>query len=328
MSQNQKPAFAPLPHTQTARGDDRLTGVEIEFAGLTEDQTAELIRTHLGGEIRRDGSHDLRVTDTELGEIEIVLDTALRKLGETKVVNTALDALRGLVPVEIVTEPLDRTQLIRLDVFRDLLRQNGAIGTAEGILLGFGVHLNVTVTGPRDAFTWHTVLAFALLQERLRRLTPIDTTRRLMPFVEPWPDVFVTKMAAIGLDLEFDQVRDLYAQHCNSRNYALDLLPIFQDADPGGFARLFPDQTNTKGRPAFHFRLPDCRVDQKDWSLNREWQRWRMVEQLAADSTLLTKLTQARRDWTHASSSDRANWEQVVTEHFCANGTAKCDPPG
>ncbi|MEO1362708.1 MAG: amidoligase family protein, partial [Pseudomonadota bacterium] len=141
------PAFAPLPRPQTTDGTDRRVGVEIEFAGLTEDATATLVRTHLGGEADKDGAHDLHVTGTVLGTVKIELDTALRRLGDTGPVGAVLDALRGLIPVEIVTEPLDRDQLIRLDGFRDTLRRAGAVGTSDGVLLGFGVHLNVAVTG-------------------------------------------------------------------------------------------------------------------------------------------------------------------------------------
>ena len=315
------PAFAPLPQPQTTDGTDRRVGVEIEFAGLTEDATATLVRTHLGGETGKDAAHDLHVTGTALGTVKIELDTALRRLGDTGPVGAVLDALRGLLPVEIVTEPLDRDQLIRLDGVRDTLRRAGAVGTSDGVLLGFGVHLNVAVTGLQDAHAWRTVLAFGLVQDWLRRVMPIDATRRLMPFVEPWPEAFVTALARQD-DLTLDSVRDLYARHCNSRNFALDLLPIFRHADADAFDRLFPDQTNTKGRPAFHFRLPDCRIDDADWSLDLEWQRWRRVEQLAADADALPALTEARRAWAAQAAGDRADWVDVVAQHLDGDGAA------
>ncbi|APX10538.1 amidoligase family protein [Tateyamaria omphalii] len=306
--------FAPLPRPQGSDGTDRRVGVEIEFAGLTEDATATLVRAELGGDIHRDATHDLHVSGTELGTVKIVLDTALRRLGDAGPVDKVLDALRGLIPVEIVTDPLTRDQLVRLDTFRDTLRRNGAVGTTDGVLLGFGVHLNVSITDTHDPFTWQTVLAFALMQGWLRRRMPIDGTRRLMPFVAPWPDAFVTELAHIGPTPTCDAVRDLYAQHCNSRNHALDLLPIFRHADTEAFDRLFPNQSNTKGRPAFHFRLPDCRIDDAAWSLNLEWQRWRLVELLAADADALSALTRKRRAWAAQTAAGRPGWTDVVQE--------------
>ncbi|WP_299046413.1 amidoligase family protein [uncultured Tateyamaria sp.] len=307
------PPFAPLPHPHRPDGTDRRVGVEIEFAGLTEDATATLVRDALGGDIHRDATHDLHVSGTELGKVKIVLDTALRRLGDAGPVDKVLDALRGLIPVEIVTDPLTRDQLVQLDAFRDTLRRHGAVGTTDGVLLGFGVHLNVAITDTQDPFTWDTVLAFALIQGWLRRQMPIDDTRRLMPFVAPWPDAFVTELARIGPASTLDAVRDLYAQHCNSRNHALDLLPIFRHADAEGFDRLFPNQSNTTGRPAFHFRLPDCRIDDAAWSLDLEWQRWRLVERLAADADTLSALTHKRRAWA-AQGAGKPGWTDVVQE--------------
>jgi hypothetical protein len=38
-----------------------------------------------------------------------------------------------------------------------------------------------------------------------------------------------------------------------------------------------------KPRPAFHYRLPNCMVDEADWTLAEEWNRWVVVERLAYD---------------------------------------------
>jgi hypothetical protein len=36
-------------------------------------------------------------------------------------------------------------------------------------------------------------------------------------------------------------------------------------------------------RPAFHYRLPNCRVDDPSWRVAREWNYWIAIEELAAD---------------------------------------------
>lgn len=286
-------AFPALPRPQTTRGTARLAGVEIEYAGLTEDDTARLIVRHLGGQASQKDSHAVTVRGTELGDIEIVLDTSLRQFGGNKIVDAALDAARGLVPVEIVTQPLDLEGLDLLDRFRDHLRRAGAVGTAQGALLGFGVHLNVEVVAADDPFTIRTILAFGLIERWLRRDMQIDLTRRLMPFVDPWPTPFVNALAQSASSLDLNAVRALYAAHCRSRNFGLDLLPIFKDADEDEFALLFPDQEGTKGRPAFHYRLPDCRIDNPDWSLETEWSWWRLVERVADNGEMLDDLATA-----------------------------------
>lgn len=319
---NPNTGFAPLPRMRSADGDDRRVGVEIEFAGLTEEETARLAAAHLGGNVENDGSHRRIVNGTELGKIEVELDTALKAWGGNRLVDAGLDAARGLIPVEIVTEPLDWPGLDRLDAFRDALRRAGAVGTYNGALLGFGVHFNVAVVGERDPYTACTILAFGLLEDWLRARNPIDTTRRVMPFVEPWPRAFVERLAEDAPAPSMDTIRAAYAEHCNSRNYALDLLPLFKSADPEGFERLFPDQTNTKGRPAFHYRLPDSRIDEPDWSLAREWERWLSVERLADRPDLVSDLASEYRARPQPLLGEADAWADHVEHKLAAAGLA------
>lgn len=304
--------FTPLPRPRDAQGAARRVGVEIEFAGLTEDGTADVIRDALGGHVAGRGAHRVTLEATALGRIEVELDTALTDWGGNALVDKGLDAARGLIPVEIVTEPLDRDGLIRLDALRERLRRAGAIGTARGILLGFGVHFNVALTAYDDPYTARTCLAYGLLEDWVRRAMPIDTTRRLMPFVDPWPEAFTEVLAQAAPEPDIATIRDAYARHCNGRNFGLDLLPIFADADPEGFARLFPDHAGTKGRPAFHYRLPDSRIDDADWSLAREWERWRIVEVLADAEAVLDGLARDFLDRPRAILDGRDAWARHV----------------
>jgi hypothetical protein len=38
-----------------------------------------------------------------------------------------------------------------------------------------------------------------------------------------------------------------------------------------------------KARPAFHYRLPNCEIDDPDWRIARDWNYWIEVEKLAND---------------------------------------------
>ena len=42
-----------------------------------------------------------------------------------------------------------------------------------------------------------------------------------------------------------------------------------------------------KPRPAFHYRLPNCLVDEPEWNLAVPWNDWVAIERLARDRTAL-----------------------------------------
>lgn len=313
--------FPPLPHPLTDTGEERKTGVEIEFSGVTEDQTADIVCRRFGGRITARDAHQINIADTDIGAVEIVLDTALRKASDNRLVDLGLSLGRAIIPVEIVTEPLDRAQMKQLDRLCDDLRDAGAHGTANGILLGFGVHLNIEIVSEDAPHTLRTVLAFGLLEDWLRDSMQIDHTRRILPFIEPWPRDFVIGLARDRENLTFDGVRRLYAERVNSRNHGLDLLPVFKHADERLFARHFPDHDQTKGRPAFHYRLPDSRIDEAAWSLRQEWINWCRIERLAAQAERLHQLAKAFLDHETKGSADRASWATYCAEGFGADAT-------
>ena len=43
-------------------------------------------------------------------------------------------------------------------------------------------------------------------------------------------------------------------------------------------------------RPTYHYRLPDCRIDEPHWSLALEWNRWVRIEEIAGDADLIAAL--------------------------------------
>ncbi|MBS0123583.1 amidoligase family protein [Thetidibacter halocola] len=305
--------FSPFPRLDTA---PRLCGVEIEFSGLTETQTAEIAQQALGGQIARSGPHDLRLTDSALGTLGIELDTALRKADGLPGLDKGLDLARGLVPVEIVTEPLPPGRMPQLSALCDALREAGAEGSRAGLLLGFGVHLNPARIEGDATHPGRIALAYGLSEDWLRRDGRIDPTRRLLPFVDPWPRG-LTDALERERPADTDALAQVYAEHTQSRNHGLDLLPLLKDADPESFARLFPDGGAIKPRPAYHFRLPDCRIDEPDWSLAQPWRDWMAVERLAEDTDRLEALCAewaAHRDRLLGGSRD--GWTGIVAGHM------------
>ena len=294
-----RPIFPALPQVQTTDGRERLCGVEIEFAGPTELETGALIADAFGGTVKDGGDHSVTVCGTRFGDIGVELDIGLRKRDDLPYLKEGLDVMRGLIPVEVVTPPLNRAQLEEFNTICSALRGSGAMGSRSGMLLGFGVHLNPEVVAPDHRFTLDTITAYALLEPWLRNREQIDTTRRVMPFIGTWPRDLISELAHNEYGTLASLMR-MASHHIKSRNLSLDLLPLFKHAEPGLFAELFDIEDKTAARPTFHFRLPDSRIDEADWSLHQPWLLWRQVEQVAANQALLAALRDAWK--THHSA--------------------------
>ncbi|MFW2588445.1 amidoligase family protein [Sagittula sp. SSi028] len=299
--------YPPFARPHTASGDTRRTGIEIEFAGLDEAAAGRVVARSLGGKVVTGDSHELTVQDSAVGDIRVELDTVLRKKKGIPLLDTGLSLATGLVPVEIITGPLTPVEAARLDDLTDALRQAGATGTRDGILLGFGVHLNPEVVAPEDPHTLHTILAYGLLEPWLRKREGLDVTRRMMPFVKPWPSAFVTELAR-AKPASLNDLMAVMSRHVQSRNHGLDLFPLFAHANASLYNSLFPEPDKTSARPTFHFRLPDCRIDEADWSLAQAWALWCVVEQVAAQPRLLDGLRQAWIDHMHSAPGAETRW--------------------
>lgn len=303
--------FKDLPIPETTGGQTRLCGVEIEFTGLSETKVADILQAEFDGKIVETGPRELDVKDSALGDLHVELDTVWRK-SDTAVIEVGLDLVRDLVPVEIVTPPLSCAQIGQLNDSVSVLREAGAIGSRGGVLLGFGVHLNPAVVALDHPHTLRTIRAFGLIEDGLRKAADIDNTRRLMPFVDRWPAKLVDDLAR-GTPDNMVEMMKLYARHTRSRNHGLDLLPLFMEADPELHKRLFP-KDKTSARPAFHFRLPDSRIDEPGWSLKQSWDMWRQVEEIAANEEFLDDLAEAWLAHRGETFSTRGGWAERVLQ--------------
>ena len=297
----------PLPSPTTEAGDRRDVGIEIELGGLKPARVAEVVAAQLGGEARQTDKHDHVVEGSRIGDVKVYLDTRYRKSGR-KLVRLGVDLAEPLVPVEIVTPPIAPEDITLLDRMNEALRDAGAEGTRDGILLGYGVHLNPQV----KALTLEGILpvlrAFAVLEDLLRKMDPIDPSRRMQPFVDPWPRKLADRLA--GEDFaSLDALMDAYLQESPSRNHGLDALPLFAEIDHDRVKAALGEDGLVSARPTWHYRLPDCRIDEEGWSLAYEWNRWVMVERVAEDSALLERLAEgfaAHRDQLTATKGDWA----------------------
>ncbi len=286
---------AALPVDKTADGSPRRVGIEVECSGLTEDAVTRLIVETLGGSRRQVAEYEWRVEDTCLGGMDVLLDTALRDWAGGAVKRAGLDLGRAVIPVEYVSDPILPTEIRDLERLNAAMAEAGAFGTQDGIALGFGVHLNVALAGTTIPDILPTLQTFALVEDWLRADMAIDTARRVLPFVDPYSAELVDALAAPEADAwTLEQLIEAYLTHAPSRNRALDVLPILKHLDHDRVVAAVPEMARKAGRPAWHYRLPDCRIDDPDWSLSLEWGRWCAIERIAADRALLDRL---REEW-------------------------------
>ena len=290
--------------------DTRHLGLELEFAGLTEEEAAKAFADAVGAAAEEDGERRWIIRSAEFGDCEVYLDTRF----DDKVAalgHAAEHLMREVVPVELVTEPFDPRHLPLFGDGTAALRTAGAIGSRDGIFLGFGLHLNIEIAETTADHLGRVLTAYALLEEHLRASDPIDVSRRVLPFVQPYPDSLVDALAH-GWPRDLDALIDLYLEHAPTRDHGLDMLPIFKGIDKAKVEAAVHGLTAVKPRPAYHFRLPDCRIDEDGWSVMHAWDSWNMVEAVAADDLLLSALCAARLDWADRPALGRKPWHKDV----------------
>lgn len=313
------PVLNELPSPLTVNGSARQVGVEVEVGKLTAEEIAKGISQICGGAAREIGVHSWLVESTEFGDVEVYLDTRFRKDAESWLAKSGLDLAQLVVPVEIVTPPMPPSLLTRLDEVVCALARQGAVGTSAGILLGFGVHLNVEIADKTAAHIGGVATSFALLEDALRTSMQIDTSRRLLPFAAPYPLSLIDRLVAERCN-KIDDVIALYVDENPTRNCSLDLMPILMDLAP----ELVADRVRDKGisaRPTFHYRLPDCRLDEAGWSITREWNRWTIVEQ-AAHAEILSKLCSAWLEHRADGQGKGSVWAAKSVNILNAHGLA------
>lgn len=305
-------AFWRLPAPLRRDGAERRTGVEIEFAGLTEREAARVVKALWGGKVKPRSSHVIDVEHSEIGTVRIELDTAWKDKAESQFAEALLELSREVVPVEVVTEPLPTEALPKIERLIEALARAGALGTEDGLFLAFGLHLNTEVASEDAAFIVPVVRAFAFLEDWLRASDPPDLSRRVLPFIDPWPRSFVDRCAEDGAGWGLEDLCGSYLELIASRNHGLDLMPLLEHLFPERVVSVLPEGQAKGGRPTWHYRLPESGLGVEGWSVAYEWNRWVLVERVATDLPLLEALAKA---WSQHRSSIpplRSDWASDV----------------
>jgi hypothetical protein len=312
----------------TDSGAERRVGVEIELSGLELKTITHAIMGKLGGHIEQTSAYELKVVDTSLGTFKVEIDSQMIKrigremtkldhpLFEWKQWATDTVALlaMNLVPGELVAPPIPLSRLGELDQVVRVLRKAGAKGTHQSPWYAFGVHYNVEL--PRmDAPTIAAYMkAFALLYDWLIFHEEVDITRRIPPYIKPFPAGYVQKLVNPEYWPELPTLIDDFLEDNPTRNRALDMLPLFQLLDAERVNAVVDDPLVT-ARPALHYRLPNSEIDDPAWGLSMAWNDWAQVEALANDPGRLDRW--CYRYWLYLQQPLKwpfiEPWQQQVT---------------
>lgn len=311
------------PHVHNARGEVRRVGLELELGGLSLERTLEVIEQVLGGSIAQKSRTEGRVLDTRYGTFKVEFDHSLlhkrsylrplERMGlldsdddeaKLRIEDSVLRIASEFVPIEVVSPPVRCDELAELDELWEALRQAGAQDTYDSPLFAFGLHLNPEIpAGDVDTLLAFT-RAYLLLEDWLGSVSQVALSRRISPFVRSFPEAYRRAVLLPDYAPTAAEFVDLYLTHSPTRNRSLDLLPLLVHLfGPELLARV-DEPTLVKGRPTFHYRLPNCEIAAPGWTPALDWNRWLAVERLANDGVQLNQLacsyleTQAASMWS------------------------------
>jgi len=311
----------------------RHIGIELEFAGLTTKQAAKLVADVYGGTLVADSAHQYTVKDTDFGKFTVELDTQYAhpksslqdkadsgdKLGDaiarfdSFMAEVIGDVAQGFVPCEIVTPPIPINRLDDITPLMDALKAHNAEDTRKNPFYAFGMHLNPEVTSTSAASLCNHLKAFILLEGTLRKQARMDTTRKLLPHTAPFPKAYALLVTQTTYTPNLSTLIDDYIKHNPTRNRDLDMLCVFKWLDKDRVENAIPDML-VKARPTFHYRLPDFRISDPDWSVQSEWAHWQQVEALAHNAERLERLCKDFTDYLTNSKSPIKDWDTHIRE--------------
>lgn len=316
------------PRSANFAGKPRRVGVELEFAAVTARDAALRVRSTFGGTIEQVDRHLFEISGTELGDFEAKLDWQFLHDAEGRapaggesgwLASELQETLRGvlgdmasaIVPCEIVCPPVEPQALVRLDALLADLRRYGAQGTEANPLYAFGAQLNPDIAENSADYIVSILKAYLLLSDWLRAIISVDFTRRILTYTDPFPLGYLSMVTDPGYWPDMAELIHDYLRHNPVRNRELDLLPLFAWIDAETVRAAVPDK-RIKARPTFHYRLPDARIGQSDWTVSTEWNRWCVVERLAERRDKLELMARAYRE--NQNRLIPRNWAILASE--------------
>lgn len=328
--------YPPIIHN--AAGQERTVGYEFEFTGIEIEQAALLIKNLFGGDIQKISTYELEVRGTEFGVFKLELDAQLlrdkkyEKLFRS--VGIDVESIRNkdnkekklmemaatVVPYEIGTPPIEISQMNKLDKLIEKLKEKKAKGTGSSVLYAFGMHINPEIPSDRVESILNHLRAYVLLDPWFRKAAEINMSRRITPFIDPYAADYMKLILNPAYSPNQKTFIQDYFEYGNSRNRALDMLPLFMYLDEKTTSSMI-DEELTSARPTYHYRLPDCSFEKKEWTPAQEWNRWVGLERLANN---MERLEQLSRYWLKLERSSmigfESKWVEKVADFMESDG--------
>ncbi|WP_157698190.1 amidoligase family protein [Legionella clemsonensis] len=285
---------------------ERLVGFEIEYVGLSIQDSTKLLQKLYSGTIQVHNHQQWSLVNSALGTFNIEMDAQiLKNLAKKSAENvkqkkvdiegylekTISYVLQNVVPIEIITPPVLISQIALLNQIIPELRKNKAKDTHSSLLAAFGVHINPDVPKLNSTTILSYLQAYILLNDWLRDVIKVDLTREISPYIDEYPENYALKILQPSYKPSLSNLIDDYLLYNYTRNRSLDLLPLFAYMDDMK-VRNHVDFTLIKPRPTFHYRLPNTNLHSTSWDLIVEWRRWLVVEKLAANERLRMQLSE------------------------------------
>ena len=334
--------FHTPPCLKGVSGNQRRIGFEFEFAGMTVDECAQAIAQHYNGDITRYHSQD-SIVHTDIGEFHVELDALLvknmshylendRQANHTESAGDEAttpslsqevsryigQAASQIVPVEFSTPPLTLSHCLELVSLCEKLQQKNILrGTSANPVYAFGMHINPEAPSAKTHEIRDMVRAFIVLYPWLKQQLRVNLSRRILSYINPFPRDYGLFILRELYDPSLDEFIADYVRYNPTRNRALDLLPLLAHMQPSMKSMLSAEeQSLLTPRPTYHYRLPNCDIDNPDWSIAEEWNRWVLVERLAADKPLLAELSQRYRQFLNEflHSLNEESWISQLDE--------------
>lgn len=321
----------PMPSSVNKEdGTPRHVGVEFELQGIPVSKLSRVVALTLGGDVETVSTAEYCVQVPDQGDYRVEVDYALLKQmakeqhelddAEQSVIEAAaLDVLSAgsskIVPCEVISPPLPmQTFSEPMQILTDAIRQAGGKGTRHSMLFAFGLHLNVEPPDLEADTVASYMKAFACLFDWIVWEGEVDWARRVTPYIQRFPAEYDLQLTDPEYWPDWDALVTDYLQTNASRNRAMDMLPMFSDVRPEMVGQSVDDD-RIKARPAFHYRLANCSIDEPGWSIADPWRRWLQIEHLANDRDALNACcAEYRKDRDRLLHRVDSSWRETVTQ--------------
>lgn len=314
--------------THNHLGEERKVGIEIEFAGLSPRQALEALTCLYGGTEDEHHLFHYVLSNTSLGDFILELDSSqLQSLGENirdldlQRFPEALEsvglpllskAAESLVPWEIVTSPIPMHRLHELLPLIERLRELGALGTRHAMHYAFGLHINFDLPDLSAETILNYLRAYLCLYDWVSSREKVDWVRKLSPYIRHFSHDYIKHVLHVAYQPTMTQLIDDYLRFNPTRNRSLDLLPLFAFIDESR-VKAIVDDPRVKKRPTFHYRLPNCDIDNPEWNLDFSWNLWLQVEKLAWDGKELDLMCAAYlKELKRFTTRVDGNWLNIL----------------